>query len=276
MSLSGDELKCVLFSFWCALSKPSKEETGGSQIRPTMGAHNCHISQIDPELGKNQHQQQGEKKPKAKPDLGHLSIGPWIWFFLLFSSLVLVLSLLIKPLNSCSSLSILINLSNHLSIVTTFTSLQHVVLLSLLGTLTTIIYQQTLHMLALPGEVGSWQRECKVVIKITLIFVMSFRMFSSPSSCYMCYLLVSYLGLCFQGYQFWTRADTDGFFTISYIRTGDYNLYAWVPGFIGDYKNDVNITVTEGQNILSIFLEDETYRIIFASIGKAQTSSRLN
>ncbi|KAJ8617680.1 hypothetical protein MRB53_013866 [Persea americana] len=64
-------------------------------------------------------------------------------------------------------------------------------------------------MLALPGEVGSWQRECK-------------------------------------GYQFWTRADTDGFFTISYIRTGDYNLYAWVPSFIGDYKNDVNITVTEG------------------------------
>ncbi|XXG46487.1 hypothetical protein AAC387_Pa02g1322 [Persea americana] len=42
------------------------------------------------------------------------------------------------------------------------------------GTLTTIICQQTLHMLALPGEVGSWQRECK-------------------------------------GYQFWTRADTDGF-----------------------------------------------------------------
>ncbi|XXG88848.1 hypothetical protein AAC387_Pa12g1000 [Persea americana] len=67
----------------------------------------------------------------------------------------------------------------------------------------------TLHMLALPGEVGSWQRERK-------------------------------------GYQFWTRADTDGFFTISYIRTGDYNLYAWVPDFIGDYKNDGNITVTEG------------------------------
>ncbi|XXG55814.1 hypothetical protein AAC387_Pa03g3399 [Persea americana] len=66
--------------------------------------------------------------------------------------------------------------------------------------------------LALPGEVGSWQRECK-------------------------------------GYQFWTRADTDGFFTINYIRTGDYNLYAWVPGFIGDYKNDVHITITEGCDI---------------------------
>ncbi|KAJ8637536.1 hypothetical protein MRB53_011803 [Persea americana] len=66
--------------------------------------------------------------------------------------------------------------------------------------------------LALLGEVGSWERECK-------------------------------------GYQFWTRADTDGFFMINYIRTGDYNLYAWVPGFIGDHKNDVNITVTKGCDI---------------------------
>ncbi|XP_077215008.1 uncharacterized protein LOC143849729 [Tasmannia lanceolata] len=66
--------------------------------------------------------------------------------------------------------------------------------------------------LALPGEVGSWQRECK-------------------------------------GYQFWTRADPDGFFSISDIRTGDYNIYAWVPGFIGDYKYDVTITITSGCDI---------------------------
>ncbi|XP_042486945.1 probable rhamnogalacturonate lyase B [Macadamia integrifolia] len=63
--------------------------------------------------------------------------------------------------------------------------------------------------LALPGEVGSWQRECK-------------------------------------GYQFWTKADTDGYFSISDVRTGDYNLYAWVPGFIGDYKYDVVVTITSG------------------------------
>uniref|UniRef100_A0A1D1ZBA2 rhamnogalacturonan endolyase n=1 Tax=Anthurium amnicola TaxID=1678845 RepID=A0A1D1ZBA2_9ARAE len=67
--------------------------------------------------------------------------------------------------------------------------------------------------LALPGEVGSWQRECK-------------------------------------GYQFWTRADSDGFFSISNIRTGNYNLYAWVPGFIGDYKYDVTITITSGCDII--------------------------
>ncbi|XP_058081199.1 uncharacterized protein LOC131229304 isoform X4 [Magnolia sinica] len=66
--------------------------------------------------------------------------------------------------------------------------------------------------LALPGDVGSWQRECK-------------------------------------GYQFWSRANSDGFFSINNIRTGDYNLYAWVPGFIGDYRNDETITITEGCDI---------------------------
>ncbi|XP_020242828.1 probable rhamnogalacturonate lyase B isoform X2 [Asparagus officinalis] len=63
--------------------------------------------------------------------------------------------------------------------------------------------------LALPGDTGSWQRECK-------------------------------------GYQFWTRADAFGNFTISNVRTGDYNLYAWVPGFIGDYKFDATISITSG------------------------------
>ncbi|XP_008781312.2 probable rhamnogalacturonate lyase B [Phoenix dactylifera] len=66
--------------------------------------------------------------------------------------------------------------------------------------------------LALPGEAGSWQRELK-------------------------------------GYQFWTRADANGSFTITNVRTGDYNLYAWVPGFIGDYKYDATITITSGNNI---------------------------
>ncbi|KAA8528384.1 hypothetical protein F0562_035739 [Nyssa sinensis] len=66
--------------------------------------------------------------------------------------------------------------------------------------------------LALPGDVGSWQRECK-------------------------------------GYQFWTIADEQGCFSINNIRAGDYNLYAWVPGFIGDYRYDAAITITSGCNI---------------------------
>ncbi|KAL3733037.1 hypothetical protein ACJRO7_022544 [Eucalyptus globulus] len=63
--------------------------------------------------------------------------------------------------------------------------------------------------LAPPGDAGSWQRECK-------------------------------------GYQFWTQADNDGYFSINNVRSGDYNLYAWVPGFIGDYRHDNIITISSG------------------------------
>ncbi|KAG0453281.1 hypothetical protein HPP92_025945 [Vanilla planifolia] len=66
--------------------------------------------------------------------------------------------------------------------------------------------------LALPGEVGSWQRECK-------------------------------------GYQFWTRAEVNGSFSINNVLTGEYNLYAWVPGFIGDYMYGLTITVMAGNSI---------------------------
>lgn len=51
-----------------------------------------------------------------------------------------------------------------------------------------------------------------------------------------------------QGYQFWTRADWRGYFSIKNIRPGNYNLYAWVPGVIGDYKYGVNVTVTAASN----------------------------
>ncbi|RWW65836.1 hypothetical protein BHE74_00026839 [Ensete ventricosum] len=50
----------------------------------------------------------------------------------------------------------------------------------------------------------------------------------------------------FSGYQFWVRADVNGNFFVKNVRTGVYNLYAWVPGFIGDYKSSINITVTSG------------------------------
>jgi rhamnogalacturonan endolyase len=49
-----------------------------------------------------------------------------------------------------------------------------------------------------------------------------------------------------QGYQFWCRADADGSFYIKNIVAGDYNLYAWVPGFIGDYKFDATLTISSG------------------------------
>ncbi|KAJ7958894.1 Rhamnogalacturonate lyase family protein [Quillaja saponaria] len=67
--------------------------------------------------------------------------------------------------------------------------------------------------LAPPGDPGSWQRECK-------------------------------------DYQFWTQANDDGYFSINDIHGHrNYNLYAWVPGFIGDYRYDVVINITEGCDI---------------------------
>ncbi|KAI3435127.1 Rhamnogalacturonan endolyase [Psidium guajava] len=66
--------------------------------------------------------------------------------------------------------------------------------------------------LAPPGEVGSWQTDAK-------------------------------------GYQFWTRADGNGSFEINNVRPGVYGLYAWVPGFIGDYRYHRNITVKPGSDI---------------------------
>ncbi|PIA41212.1 hypothetical protein AQUCO_02300190v1 [Aquilegia coerulea] len=65
--------------------------------------------------------------------------------------------------------------------------------------------------LAPPGEVGSWQTEGK-------------------------------------GYQFWTLSSTNGVFAINNIRPGIYNLYASVPGFIGEYKSDKIITIRPGEN----------------------------
>lgn len=61
-----------------------------------------------------------------------------------------------------------------------------------------------------------------------------------------CQLMTILVVLFYQLYQFWTRADENGYFFIRNVLTGDYNLYAWVPGFIGDYRCDANITITSG------------------------------
>ncbi|XP_057434879.1 probable rhamnogalacturonate lyase B isoform X2 [Lotus japonicus] len=66
--------------------------------------------------------------------------------------------------------------------------------------------------LAATGDAGSWQRECK-------------------------------------GYQFWTVTDDKGYFSIIDILPGDYNLYSWVTGYIGDYQYENVINVTSGCEI---------------------------
>lgn len=49
-----------------------------------------------------------------------------------------------------------------------------------------------------------------------------------------------------QAYQFWTQADTEGYFLIKDARPGNYTLYAWVPGYIGNYKSDYYINISPG------------------------------
>ncbi|KAL8166108.1 hypothetical protein V2J09_007607 [Rumex salicifolius] len=66
--------------------------------------------------------------------------------------------------------------------------------------------------LAVPGDSGSWQLECK-------------------------------------GYQFWTNTDSEGRFTINNVRPGIYNLFGYVPGVLGDFKRNGTINVTIGHNL---------------------------
>ncbi|KAL1190378.1 hypothetical protein V5N11_016759 [Cardamine amara subsp. amara] len=66
--------------------------------------------------------------------------------------------------------------------------------------------------LAPPGEAGSWQTNTK-------------------------------------GYQFWTTTNDTGYFKIENVRPGTYNLYGWVPGFIGDFRYQNLVTVGAGSTI---------------------------
>ncbi|XP_047320374.1 rhamnogalacturonate lyase-like [Impatiens glandulifera] len=74
---------------------------------------------------------------------------------------------------------------------------------------TNIIAKNAYVGLTAPGIAGSWQRENK-------------------------------------GYQFWTTTNEDGSFIIENVREGNYNLYASVSGFIGDYRYDTAINITAG------------------------------
>ena len=67
----------------------------------------------------------------------------------------------------------------------------------------------------------------------------------------------------FQGYQFWVKTNEKGNFSIENVRPGTYNLYAFVPGIIGDYVYEERITIEPGNYInmaikLEPFLNDIT------------------
>jgi rhamnogalacturonan endolyase len=46
-------------------------------------------------------------------------------------------------------------------------------------------------------------------------------------------------------YQYWVHADSNGNFTIPHVRPGNYTLYAWTIGAVGEYSR-ANVTVTVG------------------------------
>jgi len=53
-----------------------------------------------------------------------------------------------------------------------------------------------------------------------------------------------------KGYQFWTRTtETSGSFAIGNVLAGEYNLYAWVPGFLGNYMYADLVTVVAGGTV---------------------------
>ncbi|KAK9713985.1 hypothetical protein RND81_06G063500 [Saponaria officinalis] len=62
------------------------------------------------------------------------------------------------------------------------------------------------------GEAGSWQRDCKT-------------------------------------YQFWTRTDDEGYFTINFVRVGNYDVHGWVDGYIGDFKHKSPVNIAVGRNV---------------------------
>ena len=46
-------------------------------------------------------------------------------------------------------------------------------------------------------------------------------------------------------YQYWVHADSNGNFTIPHVRPGNYTLYAWTVGAVGEFTR-ANVTVTAG------------------------------
>ncbi|KAK4417176.1 hypothetical protein Salat_2543200 [Sesamum alatum] len=67
-----------------------------------------------------------------------------------------------------------------------------------------------------------------------------------------------------KGYQFWTQTDREGKFFIKNVIPGTYSLFAWVPGTIGDYKHDSDITISPGSIV-------EVRNVVFEAPRKGVT-----
>lgn len=62
-----------------------------------------------------------------------------------------------------------------------------------------------------------------------------------------------------QGYQFWVRADVKGNFFIKNVLSGVYNLYAWFPGFIGEFNYNTIIKVISGELYIYKFVSSHVW-----------------
>ena len=68
-----------------------------------------------------------------------------------------------------------------------------------------------------------------------------------------------------QGYQFWTEADSDGYFAINDIREGEYNLNGYVTGWIGDYQYEQLINITAGYIFFNLQCNQDLYQAVSRS-----------
>ncbi|KAL8160461.1 hypothetical protein V2J09_001998 [Rumex salicifolius] len=57
-----------------------------------------------------------------------------------------------------------------------------------------------------------------------------------------------------KGYQFWVMTKKDGNFVINGVLEGTYDLYATIPGFIGDYKYTTNIQIKADRTASEFFV----------------------
>lgn len=114
--------------------------------------------------------------------------------------------------------------------------------------------------LAAPGGVGSWERDA--MVKFTeLLFVYTMIQLNIEGR-FCLRLRFFFLFDRFQGYQFWVQANEEGHFLIENIRAGHYNLYAWVPGIVGDCRYDVIIHIQPGKSKKVFFNKSILYLIL--------------
>jgi rhamnogalacturonan endolyase len=70
------------------------------------------------------------------------------------------------------------------------------------------------------------------------------------------------------GYEFWTRADANGSFSVTKVRPGSYALYASVPGVVGEVKvTNVNVGADQTTNLGAIQWNPPKRQVLLWRVG---------